>query len=209
MHEELYNFKTYVARNSANNDKRLIYYEWIADTGTTLHICSDCNSFMNYTLTTNISILGAGGKKTLAVGQGTVELISVYNSQKFILCLTDVLHVPRQKTNLISLGRWDASRGHYIGGKSGITLMTKDKTPVAFGRKLWNNLYKMKVTLHKPAEGLETTLETFMTQDIPTWETWHRRFGHVGYSGLEKLPEGGMVQGFVVDKASPKPDCIA
>ena len=52
--------------------------------------------------------------------------------------------------------------------------------------------------------------QTFVANNkLPTWETWHRRFGHVGYTGLQKLLDGKMVEGFTVDEDSPKPDCIA
>jgi hypothetical protein len=49
----------------------------------------------------------------------------------------------------------------------------------------------------------------FATQETPSWETWHRRFGHVGYTGLQKLHELGLADGFDVDARTPKPDCVA
>ncbi len=42
-----------------------------------------------------------------------------------------------------------------------------------------------------------------------TWETWHRRLGHVGYSGIKKLSDSQLVEGLHIDENSPKPDCIA
>src|SRR5271155_97140 len=42
-----------------------------------------------------------------------------------------------------------------------------------------------------------------------SWETWHRRFGHIAYSGLRKLLDKKLVDGFNVDKDSPMPDCVA
>ena len=47
------------------------------------------------------------------------------------------------------------------------------------------------------------------TEEIYNWETWHRRFSHVSYSGLQKLFDKNMVEGFNVDIKSPKPDCEA
>ncbi|KAF8060187.1 hypothetical protein FPV67DRAFT_1363293, partial [Lyophyllum atratum] len=37
----------------------------------------------------------------------------------------------------------------------------------------------------------------------------HRRFGHVGYSGLKRMLDGHLVDGFNVDERTPKPDCKA
>src|SRR5271156_776126 len=42
-----------------------------------------------------------------------------------------------------------------------------------------------------------------------SWETWHQCFVHVAYSGLRKLLDKKLVDGFNVDKDSPMPDCIA
>jgi hypothetical protein len=67
MDEEMHNFDMYDASNSTNNDECLIYYNWIADTGTTLHICSNHNSYTNYSPIINTSILGAGGKRSPAI----------------------------------------------------------------------------------------------------------------------------------------------
>ena len=49
---------------------------------------------------------------------------------------------------------------------------------------------------------------TTQTQTL-TWETWHRRFGHVSYTGLGKLHSQNLVDGFILDVGSPKPDCSA
>jgi len=39
-------------------------------------------------------------------------------------------------------------------------------------------------------------------------EMWHWWFGHVGYSGLQKLLEKRLVDGFNMDEQTHKPDCI-
>ena len=67
---------------------------------------------------------------------------------------------------------------------------------------------KMDLKLLNPSNKLQS--QTFVANNkLPTWETWHRRFGHVGYTGLQKLLDGKMVEGFTVDVDSPKPNCIA
>ena len=89
---------------------------------------------------------GVGGKEAQIAGRGTVELISTCNGQKYLLHLENVLHVPGQKNNLISLGRWDTAGGKYIGGKGQLTLVTKDGKHVAQGTKMDKHLYKIDVT---------------------------------------------------------------
>ena len=51
------------------------------------------------------------------------------------------------------------------------------------------------------------TPQTFIANEpAQSWETWHRRFGHISYNGLQKLYD---VNRFNVDTRTPKPDCIA
>ena len=45
-------------------------------------------------------------------------------------------------------------------------------------------------------------------EEIQDWETWHRRYGHIGYSGLQKLIDLKMVDGLTVNNDSIKPDCV-
>ena len=42
-----------------------------------------------------------------------------------------------------------------------------------------------------------------------SWDTWHRHFGHIGYSRLKNLLDQQLVSGFNVDQSSPMLDCAA
>ena len=42
-----------------------------------------------------------------------------------------------------------------------------------------------------------------------SWEMWHQHFGHVGYSGLQKILNKKLVDGFNVDDQTLKPNCVA
>ena len=52
-------------------------------------------------------VTGVGNLKTKAKGRGIVELISWCNHHKYILQLENVLYIPTNRNNLISLGKWD------------------------------------------------------------------------------------------------------
>ena len=103
------------------------------------------------------------------------------------------------RDNLILLGRWDAAGRHYHGGNGEIMLITKNRMLVVQGIKIHNHLYHMKMDLKLPNQS----------NKLPIWETWHRCFGHVECTRLQKLLDGKMVEKFTVDKDFPKPDCIA
>jgi GAG-pre-integrase domain len=144
-------------------------------------------------------------------GRGTVQLESQCEGRKFVLHLENVLYIPTNRNNLISLGRWGASGRKYVGDGERIMMINERGVPVATGNKAKNHLYKMDVKLHIETEiNVPSTSCTFTsTQMSQNWETWHKRFGHVGYGGLQKLLDKGLVHGFTVDTTSPKPDCVA
>ena len=81
---------------------------------------------------------------------------------------------------------------------------------VARGIKVKNNLYKMNVRLYDGEMKENTREETLTVKEAsPTWEAWHRRCGHLGYSSLQKMSDLNLLEGFCVDKQSSKPDCRA
>jgi len=70
---------------------------------------SNCqDAFTTFKPSENTLVGGVGGIKTCAAGRGTITLESTYNGQKYTLVLKDVLYIPRNKNNLISLGHWEA-----------------------------------------------------------------------------------------------------
>src|ERR1700683_136433 len=206
---EEHNFDCYQACNYEANDERLIYYDWVADNATSSHIASEHDSFETYTKIQESTVTGVGGKKAAAIGCGTVTLISNCNGINWTLKLENVLHVPGQKNNLISLGRWDKAGGTYQGGKNKIILITKDGKRVAEGNRLNNFLYGMNVRVKPPTSTSESSQTFTGTESAQSWETWHKRYGHIGYSGLQKLLDNNMVEGLEVDTSTPKPDCVA
>jgi len=224
---EMHNISTYDACNLEGNDEHLIWYDWVADSATMSHITHQREAFINYTPSSNTSVTGVGGMKVKIAGRGTVILILTFNGQKYILRLEDVIHVPEQTNNLISLGRWDKSGGTYIGGKGTIVLTTNNGVQVTQGVQVANNLYKLAVELpkwatkrsHVNVSGHGMCHNGHMNADsapmicfigkqpCQTWEEWHHHFGHVSYSGLQKLLDGNMVEGLHIDLNSAQPDC--
>jgi len=88
-----------------------------------------------------------------------------------------------------------------------LDLLTKEGKPIARGVKVRNNLYK--VTFKHAPETAHSDYAFSAASPSQTWETWHRRFGHVGYSGIKKLLDNQLVDGLHIDVNSPKPDCVA
>jgi hypothetical protein len=58
-----------------------------------------------------------------------------------------------------------------------------------------------------PESEQEPACFTTTTQKLP-WEILHWHFGHISYSGLEKLVHLDLIDGIQMDMKSPKPDYI-
>jgi hypothetical protein len=129
----------------------------------------------------NVYIEGVGGTKTRAHGKGTIRVLAEMKSGKCTIKLNDVLHVPECKHNLISLGRWEDNERSYRAQNSILTLYSSNNNPVIQGERSQNNLYWLKLYITQQEEQL-----AFSASKI-TWDTWHHQFGHIGYSGLQKL----------------------
>ena len=176
---------------------------WIANSATTAHVVNNCAIFTEYVETPNASVTGVGGIRTNIQGKGTVILESGYKGSTYILRLKDILHIPANKNNLISLRHWDNAGGTYKSDARTLKLAMKGRTVVAEGHKVHNHLYKMQVKAHEHVKGKHEThpaqyrYQMFLSEEpMQSWEVWHKRFGHVSYSGLQTLLEKGLVIGF-------------
>ena len=114
-----FNFDEYNSTSMNGIDKHIIYYDWLADSGTTLHVSNKCEAFKTYTPLKATTVAGVGNVKAKVEGRGTVELELHCNSHKYILWLENVLYIPTNHNNLISLGHWNNASRKYIGKGGG------------------------------------------------------------------------------------------
>ena len=189
----------------------LIYYDWLGDSVTTSHVCNQHEAFKTFhPFSTTVS--GVGNVKIEAKGKGTVKLKSSYKGQKYIIELKDVLYIPTNRNNLISLGKWDKATGPYKGGQGELILIAKNGKSVTRGTKIRNNLYHMEVSIREPniKYQVEAIPQSFVIKEAAqNWATWHKRFGHIGYGALQEMLDNNLIEGFNVDTHTSKPDCIA
>jgi hypothetical protein len=128
-------------------EDQVLYYDWLADSATTSHITNQREALTNYKPAHGITVAGVGNAKTTVQGRGTVELESKCEGRKFVLQLDNVLYIPTNRNNLLSLGRWEASGRKYIGEGGKITMINERGVPVATGNRIKNHLCKMDVKL--------------------------------------------------------------
>ena len=156
-------------------------------------------------LTDEEAISGVGGIKASVAGHGTIKVILTFNGQDYILELHNVLYVPSNQNNLISLEYWNAAGGQYLGGGGALILVTKDGNRIGYSKKINNHLYKMMMSIRKsilaPTKTHTANPQTFVGREpAMSWDIWHRRYGHVGYSGLQQLLDRNLVNRLYVDK---------
>jgi hypothetical protein len=91
--------------NEGDNINALNHYDWLADTATTSHITNKRENFTTF-YPIEKPVNGVGNAQTNAKGKGTVRIKTITNGRERTLTLADVLYIPTNPHNLLSLGRW-------------------------------------------------------------------------------------------------------
>jgi hypothetical protein len=131
-----------------------------------------------------------------------------------MLILQDVLHMPMSQYNLLLLGKWDKSCGNFSVDHGHLSLVKQDGKVITQGKRIKSNLYKMRLHLKRESACViskrwdNTDGHIACSAEAPqSWETWHCRFGHISYQGLQELQCRNLVEGLKVNLRSDKPDC--
>jgi hypothetical protein len=148
--------------------------------------------------------VGVGGI-VQPVGRGTVKFSLQYEGKTYTFTLCNVLHVPGNRNNLLSLGRRECHGGSFIGGMQ-IMLIMSNGICVAEGPLVANNLYKIPFKIIYPNAETQHTFQTI--RGVMPWEIWHQRLGHIGYDALNQMQHLNLVDGLNIEQNSSKSDCI-
>jgi hypothetical protein len=103
--DQVFNFDEPNVTNSDEINTCLIFYNWLADSAMTLHVCNQHEAFTMFHPLTGTIVIGVENLETKAEGQDTVELTSWCNGHKYILQLEDILYIPNNHNNLIALDK--------------------------------------------------------------------------------------------------------
>lgn len=173
-----------VAFTATSSDYIAYNDEWIVDSGASRHMGGDSTNMINtYELDQPIYVKVGGGSQLKATTAGDVVLGDYYTNR---ILLKDVLFVPGLIANLMSVSKLNEKgikvvfdspdRATFIRG--GDTLLE------AHG---YNGIFKVRGKSADHAIGL------ISSSSKASAEVWHRRFAHLGYGNMAKLP--GMVKG--------------
>jgi len=94
-------------KSSLEMSKNEDLFEWVTDSASTVHITNWQDAFATYNPVPDIKVTGIRGVQAFAVGKGTVYLSSECDGKTNIICLNNILHIPCNQNNLLSVIWWD------------------------------------------------------------------------------------------------------
>jgi hypothetical protein len=161
--------------------------QWVLDSGAGKHITGHRDILLNYKELPQPRPIEYGDGKILeAVGVGDVVMARSL-SKDAKLVARGVLHVPGNKMNLLSVSAATA-KGITVEFSPQMAHIYKGADLIA-GAAQVQGLYMLYTP---PVYAKETIL---LANPKESAVLWHKRFGHIGYSGLERLVSSGMVTG--------------
>ncbi len=180
-------------------DSHFSRYSWLADSGTTSHISNRRETFSDFKPLEATSIAGIGSASVRALGRGTVLLDCKVNGKTITHQLKDTLYAPNAVNNLISISRLDDAgmEASFRNGK--VQFRRKDGTVLSEGKKT-RRLYLMEA---RARDRVPEQSNVAADASENTWDAWHKKMGHLGKAGLERLEKEGLVEGLTIAKDSP------
>ena len=129
------------------------------------------------------------GHSLIATGKGKVVLeVTLPNGESKSCTLHDVLYVPKLAYNLISVTKASQTGKVVKFTKSACYILDRNHKIVAKAAKV-GSLYQLD---HKPNhERVNVAKQPETKEDL-----WHKRYGHLGVSSLQKLANKNLVDGF-------------
>lgn len=161
------------------------------DSGASSHMVNDEKLLQNAVkLATPVTISTAKSGETLqAVKKGKVTLKSIVGNRKIKrIELYDVLFIPNLEENLLSVRKIN-SMGKRVTFQDGEVRIENKGEVIAEGRDE-NGLFCVDMFLEHTVDPA-----ALFSQRKLSLTDWHKRLGHLSFSGLEKLLKNNMVDG--------------
>ena len=149
---------------------------WVIDSGATRHICADRGAFSSYSsVDDGEQVFMGDSRPSPVVGKGKV-LLKLTSGK--ILSLTDVLHVPEIRWNLISV---------FLLGKAGVKVCFEyDKIVMTRNGQFVCKEYCNQGLFMLNVLEIMNEIASTSAYMIDFCDLWHGRLGHVGFSYIKK-----------------------
>ncbi|UYV67194.1 hypothetical protein LAZ67_4004302 [Cordylochernes scorpioides] len=178
---------------------RTLETEWQLDSACSTHMTND-NSCLEEVIECNQPIFLAETHRSIeATQQGNIKIVSNENSH---VELQDVLYVPNQRCNLLSVSSIVNKGNKVIFDQNGATILSEKEEIITTGI-MKNNMFKVTF---KPEVVKES--EKCMHVSSDNMELWHKRLGHINSSYLMRMHKNKMVKG-LEDLKGELPYCVS
>jgi len=174
--------------------------DWVLDTGSCVHICSNMQALKNRRKLRNKEIQLQVGNGAL-VAAVTVGSIKLYLPNGLVMELENVYFVPSISKNIISVSCLEAN---------GFSFVIKDnkcsiyKDELYYGSScMMNGLYVME--MEKPVFNINKRLKT--SHESTTY-MWHCRLGHINEKRIKKLHKSGLLGKFDLESIDTCESCL-
>ena len=124
-------------------------------------------------------------------GYGTLEL---QDSQGNTFLIEQVMHVPACPVCLFSTPQLNKKGGTFCTNNN-VAMISPAKGPTLTTHLKYKGIYFLTVVPPPHELHATGTLNQARDGDGATYETWHARFGHAGYTSISKLVKGDLVEG--------------
>ena len=176
---------------NTSTDRRVPTY---ANSGASHHYFVNRSDFSNYMEISPIAGQGAGKDSTVKiVGVGSVQKDVIMDGKRQSVIFRNVAHAPDLAANLVSISRLDADGAVILVENGSMVFLDSSRTPFMRGTSTAGNLYELNLRPHTGSADLPTAL--LSAPAAVDAATWHRRFGHIGDTGLQRLVSKGLVDG--------------
>ena len=167
---------------------------WILDSGATCHMCNNKSMFNELQfLSSPLNVTLGDGRNLQAIGRGNVVLQMNLPQGKTEPCaLHDVLLVPELAYNLLSITA--ASKRGKVTTFTGVGCEIRD-----FRSKLIASGYRDGSLYYLDYLDQQGHSPQACLSNASNHTLWHRRFGHLGNSGLNTLSKDKMISGLDLD----------
>nr|XP_029710223.1 uncharacterized protein LOC115256104 [Aedes albopictus] len=176
-------------------------FHWILDSGASEHMVHTADCLQDVVKQKQpVPIVVASGKVVYGRYSGSIKITSLVGGRRIDYVVNDVLYVPELQYNLFSI-RCVGKLGMRVTFEDEAVEISRGGEVVATG-KLSGKLYVLNAIMERGSVD-----EALVSLPVDEYELWHRRFGHIGKSGLKTLMRDEMVSGMALKKEAFRGNC--
>nr|CAH0105807.1 unnamed protein product [Daphnia galeata] len=155
--------------------------DWFADSGATVHMCSQRWMFKTFVAIKpgSQSIGGIKGVNVKVLGEGSIDFVTQLNGVNHLSTFQHVLFAPDLGINLFSIAAVRIMAGSRVG----------------------LSLYHLNISVPRKDENVAVLALPFKN----TYTDWHSRLGHISNDIIKKMAANGVVNGLTLAKDAELP----